>query len=281
MAQQGGLKACCEAANDELNIKSIRLEAGHAAAKTLVTTNPTILSEHVRLGTIRPLLYIAKDVDSSNLIQFEALLALTNVLSCGLSEQEKFVNEKGISHVHYLMFSDHVMVRRAATEAFCNMSANENFLALLRVPEKVRLWLALCEDYGVDNEESSDDNYVDEAYKTCRAAAGTLACSCGDDKVAVAVMQENIGGTITKLLESGKLELIHRALVIVVELIGCGGKELAVHLASCNVIDSVNSAVSSAVSTSAITDDPMVRQQVMTVHKIAKDAAQALIQCLE
>ena len=279
MVQQGGLKACCEAANDEFNTKSIRLEAGHAVAKTLVTTNPTILSEHVRLGAIRPLLYIAKDVDSSNLMQFESLLALTNILSCGLSEQEKFVNEKGISHVHYLMFSDHVMVRRAATEAFCNMSANEDFLTLLRVPDKVRLWLALCEDYGVDCDESNDDNYVDEAYKTCRASAGTLACSCGDDKVALAVMQENIGSTIAKLLDSGRLELIHRALVIIVELIGSGGKELAVHMASCNVIESINSAVSSIMNI-ADSNNHMVQQQVMTIHKIAKDAAQALIQCL-
>lgn len=278
MIQQGGLKACCEATNDDLNSKAIRLEAGHAIAKTLVTTNPTILSEHVRLGTIRPLLFVAKDIDSSNLIQFESLLALTNVLSCGLSEQLKFVNEKGIAHVHYLMFSDHLMVRRAATEVFCNMSANDDFLSLLRVPDKVRLWLALCEDYGINDEEDNEDNnqnynYADEAYKTCRASAGTLACSCGDDKVALAVMKENIGNTIAKLLESRKLELIHRALVIVIELIESGGKDLAVHMASCNVIESINNAV-----TTAISDHGSSNQQVMTIHKIAKDAAQALLQ---
>jgi len=279
MMQQGGLKACCDATNDELNMKSIRLEAGHAIAKTLVTTNPTILSEHVRLGTIRPLLFIAKDIDSSNLIQFESLLAITNIVSCGLSEQEKFVNEKGITHVHYLMFSDHVMVRRAATEVFCNMSANDDFLALLRVPDKVRLWLALCEDYGVDDEEDNNNNqsynYADEAYKTCRASAGTLACACGDDKVAFAVMQENIGNTITKLLDSGKLELIHRALVIIIELIESGGKDLAVHMASCNVIECISNAITAAITSYGNND-----QQVITIHKIAQDAAQALLKYL-
>jgi hypothetical protein len=290
MIQQGGLKACCDATNDELNVKSIRLEAGHAIAKTLVTTNPTILSEHVRLGTIRPLLFIAKDIDSSNLIQFESLLAITNIVSCGLSEQGKFVSEKGIAHVHYLMFSDHVMVRRAATEVFCNMSANDDFLALLRVPDKVRLWLALCEDYGVDDDDDddNDDNdnnnnsssnqsydYADEAYKTCRASAGTLACACGDDKVALAVMQENIGNTVAKLLASGQLELIHRALVIVIELIESGGKDLALHMASCNVIESINNAITAAISSYGNND-----QQVITIHKIAQNAAQALLKFL-
>jgi hypothetical protein len=141
MGQQGGLKACTQVATDEECEKVIRREAAHAIAKTLVTTNPTILSEHLRLGCVKPLVFLCKDVDSTNLQQFEALLALTNLTSCGLVEQEKFVAEKGITAAHYLMFSDHLMVRRAATEVLCNMSTNEKLLKLMRIPEKVRLWL--------------------------------------------------------------------------------------------------------------------------------------------
>ncbi len=37
---------------------------------------------------------------------------------------------RGVNAVHYLMFSDHLMVRRAATETLCNVSSNE---ALLKV----------------------------------------------------------------------------------------------------------------------------------------------------
>ena len=213
-------------------------------------------------------------------------MALTNLLSCGLSEQDKFVNEKGIVHCHYLMFSDHVMVRRAATEVFCNLSANEIFLTLLRVPDKVRLWIALCEDYGENDDNNNDDNnnnnnqqhynYLEEAYKTCRASAGTLACSCGDDKVALAVMQENIGNTITKLLQSSKLELIHRALVIVLELTESGGKDLAIHMASCNVIESINIAI-----TSLMNNNNHSQQEFITVHKIAQDAAKALLKLID
>lgn len=35
-----------------------------------------------------------RDVDSTNLMQFEALLALTNLTSCGDPEQDRFIAEK-------------------------------------------------------------------------------------------------------------------------------------------------------------------------------------------
>lgn len=131
--QQGGLKACCKIASTDCNIepeikKTTRKEAAHAVAKTLVTTNPNLLTEHQRLGTIKPLLILCKDGDATNLQQFESLLALTNILSCGEAEHNKFVAEKGIQIVHYLVFSEHLMVRRAAVEALCNLSSNEEFI---------------------------------------------------------------------------------------------------------------------------------------------------------
>jgi hypothetical protein len=136
------------------------LEAAHAVAKTLITTNPSLLSEHVRLSTILPLVIACKDVDSKNLLQFEALLALTNILSCGEIEQNRLSKENGISAIHYLMFSNHNMVRRAATEALCNLASHEEVLGLLR-SDKIKLWLGFCEDFreledievinGVDN----------------------------------------------------------------------------------------------------------------------------------
>ena len=63
-------------------------------AKTLVTTNPHLLSEHQRLGAIKPLVMLCRESDSSYLQQFEALLALTNILSCGSDEHDRFTSEK-------------------------------------------------------------------------------------------------------------------------------------------------------------------------------------------
>jgi hypothetical protein len=97
-------------------------------AKTLVSTNPNLLSEHQRLGCIKPLVMLCRESASTELQQFEALLALTNILSCGSTEHDKFVAEKGVGAVHYLIFSENWMVRRAAVEALCNMATNEHVL---------------------------------------------------------------------------------------------------------------------------------------------------------
>ncbi len=37
---------------------------------------------------------------------------------------------RGISAVHYLIFSDNIMVRRAAVEALCNMPMHEGVLSV-------------------------------------------------------------------------------------------------------------------------------------------------------
>lgn len=44
---------------------------------------------------------------------------------------------RGVATVHYLMFSDHLMVRRAATETLCNVAGNETLLKVLYCYERV------------------------------------------------------------------------------------------------------------------------------------------------
>jgi hypothetical protein len=244
--QQGALKACCDAItqNTEKNTTvktestlavtkpNTRREAAHAVAKALITTDPSLLQEHSRLGTIQPLIYLARDVDSGNLQQFEALLALTNILSLGESEIRKFVKEKGVSCAHYLMFSDHTMVRRAACEIFCNCPTDEAVLKLLRDPEKVRLWTGLCEEW-TNTDESVEGVYI------ARACSGTLAISAQDEEVCDALLTESIGVAVESLLQSQNIELIHRALVIVNSLVNCRGNKAAIHLLETNCIPAI------------------------------------------
>eukprot|EP01041_Mallomonas_annulata_P007218 gene7218-14717_t len=205
MVQQGGLKACCTLADDDTCETAVRREAAHAIAKTLVTTNPSSLSEHLR------------DVEGSFLQQFESCLALTNLTSFGQVDQDRLVAEKGVNSVHFLMFSDHFAVRRAATEVLCNMATHESVLkasitrntaALLRVGERIRLWVSLSDDW--DNEDN------EEAVATARASLATLAMAAGDEAVTDALISENIAKVITRLLSSEMMEeeLLHRALVL-------------------------------------------------------------------
>ncbi len=253
--QQGALKACCDiiaahntSSNNAAAAKTengnnapptavTRREAAHAVAKALVTTNPTLLQEHARLGTIQPLLYLAKDVDSTNLQQFEALLSLTNIVSLGEAEQNKFIKEKGVSHAHYLMFSDHLMVRRAACEIFCNIPTCDPLLAMMAVPEKVRLWVGLLEEYCSSIEESqtstddnNDDNDNTEKFLIARACTGTLAISANEPSVAKALIQEDVGSVIAKLLQCGQIEIIHRALVLIIAMVDADGISAGMHL---------------------------------------------------
>lgn len=164
--QQGGLKVCHDLVVNDDEDRAVRREAAHAMAKSLVTTNPMMLSEHLRLSALKPLIFLCRDTESSNLMQFEALLSLTNLTSCGDGERDLFISERGLSAVHYLMFSDHLSVRRAATETICNISGKEAFFKLIRNPDNVKLWVAFCEDW--DSEESA------EALATALGAAGLI-----------------------------------------------------------------------------------------------------------
>jgi len=92
--QQGGFTSCLEHANKEYEHSLTRREAAHAISKILVTTNPIMLSEHLRMSSIRSLVHLCRESDSSNLQQFEALLALTNLTSFGSDEQNKLADEK-------------------------------------------------------------------------------------------------------------------------------------------------------------------------------------------
>ncbi len=256
--QQGGLKACfgicssyapssekvsknsSESAEDNTNMVTKR-EAAHAIAKTLVTTDPNLLQAHMRLGSIEPLIALCGDVDATQLQQFEALLALTNLLSVSDSEASKFLKVKGHFKVHYLMFSDNMMVRRAACEVFCNVPTREEVLKLMRQPEKVRLWLGLCEDW--DNKESESVENP-EALSISRACSGTLASACSDVEVCKAVLKEEIGGTIVKLLQSKQVELIHRCIVMLNEILETHGTtEMCMHMLESGVIAALTEAL--------------------------------------
>ena len=219
--QEGAMKACCDVmhkatSKDKSEGEAIvsadgRREAAHAVAKALISTDPRLLTAHQRLGVIAPLLGLCKDVDSTNLQQFESLMALTNILSAGEAEAARFFKEKGHHTVHYLIFSDHTMVRTAACEVFCNIPQYDETLQMLRNPEKLRLWLGLCEECDATDSSGKPD---EEAFKTARACSGMLAMACGDPQVCDALLIEGVGASLVKLFESGKPELVHRALAI-------------------------------------------------------------------
>ena len=109
------------------------------------------------------------------------------------------------------MYSDHEMVRQAATEAMCNMVPHPEMMEHLSKPDNLRVWIAFALGY--------EDNFA-----CARAAVGCLAMACPDPEIARSLVQcKNFRDMTRSLLECGQVELMHRALALIAGLIEHGG----------------------------------------------------------
>ncbi len=178
IVSQGGL-SCLVKVSDHSSNKEARMEARHAIAKTMVSTNPNMLPEETLLGTISSLMELVQDHDSTNLQQFESLLSLTNVASTGESARKRIVEKKGVNSIHYHMFSDHELVRRAATECISNLLPRKEVLEHMAVENNARLWVAFA---GLEEEDLS----------TARAACGAIAMASYYKETALAFIKANV-----------------------------------------------------------------------------------------
>ena len=164
------------------------------------------------MGSIQPLLTLVRDHESSDLQKFEALMSITNLASFNLNTKEHIIAENGIPILSYAMFSNHEMVRRAATEVLSNLIPHPKMIEHLRDHEKLKIWVAFASDF--------EDN-----FECARAALGCLAMVTQDHLIADALLLlENTKSMIKAVLESGSLELMHRILVTTINLIEHGGK---------------------------------------------------------
>lgn len=217
LIQQGVLSTCIKLEKNEgptetdIMKKVMRLSR-HCIAKMLVTTNPSLLTSAQRLGSIKPLIELVRDIKASDLMHFEALLALTNIASSGDDAQNRIISERGIPAFTYAMFSDHELVRRASTEAMCNLIPHKGMMDYLLVEKNLGLWLAFASDY-------------EEHYECARAASGCLAMATQDEAIAQKFVElEKFSEHTRSLLECGRLEIMYRAMAIVLNLVAHGGK---------------------------------------------------------
>jgi hypothetical protein len=167
----GGVKAMIALADEVPGL------AGQALSRTLITTNPSLLPHSTASNCVAPLMWCISE-SKDNLKEFEALMGLTNLLSLGDETISDRV-AKSLHCIEYAQFSSHLMVRRAATEAMCNMVYHEKLVKHLcsNDGEKLRLWLAFAQD------EAND-------FETARAAAGGLAMMVSHPELAKLVLKE-------------------------------------------------------------------------------------------
>ena len=215
MIQQGCLTTCLQLDKgdkpNEAEKKIIR-QARTCVAKLLVTINPGILTVSQRSGAVGPLLKLVKDNDAMDLMHFEALMSLTNLAGFDDETKNRVVSQKGVPTLGYAMFSDHEMVRQAATESLCNMVGHPDFMDWLIKEDNIRVWLAFSLDYEAN-------------FGCARAALGCLAMAVPDPEVAKAIIKcDNFDEMIRTLLECGQLEIMHRVMALIIGLIEHGGE---------------------------------------------------------
>lgn len=239
--QHGGVKTLLLLATN--NTAKGKLLAAQALAKIGITNDPRLSFPGQRaLEVVRPLVQLLKS--EQGLQQFEGLLALTNLAGMSDDVRQHIVKEQGVRLMESLMFEEHDLIRRASTEALCNMiqmpEVHERFLN--DDIERVKLWTLFSGE---------------EDFELARAASGGLAQLTHDPRICTKVMEVKSATTILKeLLASDREELQYRAAYIIANLVEAN-QEIAKGLIASDFLEILmalnqSSATSQAVKNTAI-----------------------------
>ena len=171
---------------------------GHALAKILISTNPEqSVHGNLALDAVKPLLFTINQT-SSSLVQFECLLALTNLAGMNDEVRLRFVNLNFLQLCEGWQFVEHPMIRRASTELLCNLIAHPAVFVRYMDPNYngIQIMTALCDD---------------EDFETQRAASGALAILSSEQAtIKIMIKQARFFEIMGNLLTSKRDELIHR-----------------------------------------------------------------------
>jgi len=203
IVQQGGVPALLRLANE--GTQKGKDIASQALAKIAITMDPNIAFKGERAAEmVRPLLRLLKSEDG--LQNFEALMALTNLASMSQEVLTRIVKEKGISEIEFMMFSEHHMIQRAATECMCNMMYSDDVVdvyANAPTSERMKIFIGLSDV---------------EDHETRRAASGCLAIMSSNEKICRHLKNEKITLEVLITLLGDKPELQHRAVEVIKNL---------------------------------------------------------------
>ena len=224
IVQQGGAKSLIPLALKNNNPHG-KTHASQALAKIAISSNPEIAFPGQRsCEVVRPLLQLL-NVECTALMNYEALLALTNLASSGEAVRKRIIKEGGISRIEYYMYEDHEMLRRASVECMCNMVMSEDVLDTFK-GENDRVKLMLL--YSGDEE---DVNLV-------RAASGALAILSQDREICskIVACSEQWFNIISQLMACELPDIQHRGVYIVFNLMSAD-KDIAQRLVESTMLE--------------------------------------------
>eukprot|EP01098_Paradermamoeba_levis_P011497 TRINITY_DN4933_c0_g1_i5.p1 TRINITY_DN4933_c0_g1~~TRINITY_DN4933_c0_g1_i5.p1 ORF type:complete len:362 (+),score=95.87 TRINITY_DN4933_c0_g1_i5:95-1087(+) len=180
--------------------------AAQAMAKITISTPPDLAFRNCSELTLVPILYRLSRSDHP-LLQFEALLALTNIASISEESKTKII-KSGLSWLESLQLSDEPLVRRAACELFCNLIQSEELYTeyqdLAKSGSKIKLWKFLC---------NSED------LETVRASAAVLAMLSQEDEICRFLGEEEDCSIYVSLLCDDDAGIQHRGLALMSNLL--------------------------------------------------------------
>ncbi len=202
--QQGGAK--CLVSLALTNTDKGKLIAAQALAKIGITNDPRLAFPGQRsLEVIRPLIQLLKS--ENGLQNFEGLMALTNLAAMNDDVRRRIVKEGGVPLMETLMFEEHELIRRASTEALCNMiplgEVHERFYQ--DDVERVKLWTLFS---------GEEDLYL------AKAATGGLAQLSHDPRICEKIMEvKSVVDILKELMANTDEELRYRGVYILANLI--------------------------------------------------------------
>lgn len=213
LLQQGVLKGLLPLSRDE---GTTGIVASQALAKLAITADPRLAFHgDTVLDLVRPFLNLCKD--SSQLRQFEGLMALTNLASVEDRVRLLIENADGMSTFENLQLSNNDMVQRAATEMVCNMTFCDPVFERYSDPKKsqsrIRLLMILS-----DHEDPA----------TRRAASGALAILSNSPGTCEMILKvDKCYERMARWLEAEEtVEVKHRGIEVIRLLLQHKGKQV-------------------------------------------------------
>lgn len=222
MVQQGTVKTLLKLtyAGTEKGIRN----ASQALARLGITMDPAVAFPGQRcMEVVRPLLALLHP-DCNALENLEALLALCNLAFMNESVRSLILKEGGIPKIEAMMYEDHEMLRRAATQLMTNMVISPKVVELFEGKnDKLKFMVLLS---GEEDEE------------TMKAASGALAILTSASKKCCKKIfdVESWLEIFHMILAHPNVDIQQRALVIVNNIISAS-KELAEKIIETDIME--------------------------------------------
>jgi len=195
VSSSGGVRACLNLV--DLEEETAKDAARQVLAQILIGTNPMLLSYKDQLDSVRPLIDTLGH--KHELLQFEAAMALTNLLSASDELRSRAIQGQAWFACRDLVFGENEQVQRAGLEAMCNMTMAPEILE------------RFAEGKGDDDLKIFAAFSLSEDMPTQVAVTGALAMLAAYEEIVARIAKlENYGNLLDLIAEAKNGDIEHR-----------------------------------------------------------------------